>query len=428
VIQTPAAIERSAFSAGRYEPRDFSLAGGSAGLAVFFAYLFQSDRRSRYRNAAVHYLRDTTEALESVTMRPALYDGFTGATWARAHLEGILFGAGEEGSTEAVDAALNGYLNRPRWQGDYDLVNGLVGLGVYALERLPAPVATSCLEGVVDRLAETAKRRPEGVTWHTSPDRLPPPHLKLCPRGYDNLGLAHGVPGIVAILAAACAAGIRRRKARRLLDDAVEWLLRRKLKRSPGARFPAWTAPGTRGDPCRSAWCYGDPGVAVSLFWAARSVGEPAWEREAVEIAREAAKRTPDQAGVVDAGLCHGAAGLGHIFNRMSQATGDATLRRAARYWIERALAMRQEGRGIGGFSALSARDDGTRYWEDDPGLLMGSAGIGLAFLAATTSVEPEWDRMLLVSARTGRPSTRRSSGRSAPQNETLQDRTRVAK
>jgi len=30
----------------------------------------------------------------------------------------------------------------------------------------------------------------------------------------------------------------------------------------------------------------------------------------------------------------------------------------------------------------------------------MGSAGIGLALLAATTSVEPEWDRMMLISTR----------------------------
>src|SRR5205814_7193584 len=100
----------------------------------------------------------------------------------------------------------------------------------------------------------------------------------------------------------------------------------------------------------------------------------------------------------MDAGLCHGAAGLGHLFNRMYQATKDATLARAARFWFERTLAMRRPGRGIGGFSTLSGKADGTRYWENDPGLLTGSAGIALALLAATTSIEPAWDRMLLLS------------------------------
>ena len=119
-----------------------------------------------------------------------------------------------------------------------------------------------------------------------------------------------------------------------------------------------------------------------------------------MEIARGAASRPLDQAGVVDAGLCHGAAGLGQLFNRMYQATADETLGRAARFWFERTLAMRQPGRGVGGFSALSAKEDGTRYWDDDPGILSGAAGIALALLAATTSIEPEWDRMLLISTR----------------------------
>jgi hypothetical protein len=35
--------------------------------------------------------------------------------------------------------------------------------------------------------------------------------------------------------------------------------------------------------------------------------------------------------------------------------------------------------------------------WKDDPGFLTGSAGIGLALLAATTAVAPDWDRVLLT-------------------------------
>jgi len=375
-----------------------SLAGGAAGIAVLYAYLGQAGPGGRYEAVSRQLLEEAADAVGSVTMAPSLYGGFVGVAWAVAHLERNSSGSNGGESTEAVDEALKGYLNRRGWQGDYDLVSGLAGFGVYALERLPAPAAVACLEGVIDRLGETAERVPGGVTWHTAPQLLPPQQRELCPRGYYNFGLAHGVPGVIAVLGAACAAGVRRRKARRLLDGAVTWLLRQRRKDRRGSRFPAWVTPGGKSESCRSAWCYGDPGLAAALFCAARSAGEPAWEREALEIARGAATRPPDEAGVVDAGLCHGAAGLGHVFNRMYQATGDATLHRAARFWFERTLALRRPGRGVGGFSALGAREDGTRYWEDDPGLLTGAAGIALALLAATTTVEPEWDRMLLVS------------------------------
>jgi hypothetical protein len=292
-------------------------------------------------------------------------------------------------------------VSRRRWRGDYDLIVGLVGLGVYALERLPSPSATSCLEGVVDRLEELSVRRGVGITWHTAPRLLPPIQLEKSPRGYYNLGLAHGVPGVIAFLGAVCAAGVRRGKARKLLAGAVSWLLAQKFTDRPGASFPPWITLGVvPTESARSAWCYGDPGVAAALFWASRSVGETAWEKEAVGIAQAAAQRPFPETRVLDATLCHGAAGLAHLFNRISQATDDEVLRGAARSWFERALSFRLPGRGIGGFSLRSVRRDGTRRWLNDWGILTGASGIALALLAAATPVEPGWDRMLLLSTR----------------------------
>jgi class I lanthipeptide synthase len=203
-----------------------SLAGGAAGLAVFYRYLAEAELGGGYEATSRRFLEQATDAVGSVRMAPSLYGGFAGVAWAMAHLERRSSGSNTGESTEAVDEALKGYLNRRGWQSDYDLVSGLVGFGVYAIERLPAPAATACLEGVVDRLGETAECGAGGVIWHTAPQLLPPQQRELYPQGYYNLGLAHGVPGVIAVLGAACAAGVRRRRARRLLDGAVAWLLR----------------------------------------------------------------------------------------------------------------------------------------------------------------------------------------------------------
>src|SRR5262249_51780261 len=124
----------------------------------------------------------------------------------------------------------------------------------------------------------------------------------------------------------------------------------------------------------------------------------PAWERAALAVALRSAARPPDQAGVRDAGLCHGAAGVGHLFNRMYQATGEPRLAEAARFWFRRALGLRQPDRGIAGFAAFMPEHDGQERWVDEPGLLTGAAGVALALLAACTPVEPAWDCVLLVS------------------------------
>jgi hypothetical protein len=137
--------------------------------------------------------------------------------------------------------------------------------------------------------------------------------------------------------------------------------------------------------------------VAAALLGAARCVLQPAWERQAIAIARRAAAWPREDSGVVDAGLCHGAAGLGHLFNRMFQATGEPELGAAARSWFERTLEMRRPGCGVGGYEAWLAGGDGELSWAADTGLLTGAAGIALALESATAAVEPAWDRMLLV-------------------------------
>jgi hypothetical protein len=102
---------------------------------------------------------------------------------------------------------------------------------------------------------------------------------------------------------------------------------------------------------------------------------------------------------VVDAGLCHGAAGLAHIYNRAWQATGDGFFAEAARAWLGRALAMRQEIEGAPhGFTAFLPGRDGKLAWMPDAALLTGAGGVALALMAAATAVEPCWDRILLVS------------------------------
>jgi hypothetical protein len=375
---------------------NFSVAGGSAGLAIFFGYLEQVF--PGIAEPAMVFLEEAIAAASDGPTPPSLYSGLTGVGWAAAHLQEQRAGLDTGDVAAEIDQVLYEHLNAPHWPADYDLIDGLVGFGVYALERLPVPSAVACVERVIGHLAGTAEHRPEGVTWWTNPDWLMPEMRQQSPQGYYNLGVAHGVPGVIALLGCACAAGVAVEQAQPLLDGAVRWLLAQVSEGAAATGLPFAVGPGIPAGPARLAWCYGDLGVAVALLSAARSVGEPEWERAALTIARRAADRPVADSGVVDAGLCHGAAGVGHLFNRLFQATGEEHFAEAARSWFERALAMREPGHGIAGYLSWAPGGDGAMTWLADGGLLTGAAGIGLALLAAATPIEPAWDRMLLVS------------------------------
>ena len=372
-----------------------SLADGCAGAALFFASLarLRPEHDERYAGIALDFLERSIDALAAGKVRNAsLYGGFTGIAWAAEQCRAIA-SDDEDPNSDIDDVLIDTVAQRP-WRAHYDLISGLTGLSLYALERRNAALLTE----IVDRLSETADVTPDGTAWFTENFLLNPTQRARFPNGYYNLGLSHGVPAVIVVLAQACAAGIAVDKARPLLDGAVRWLLSKEnRRRNGGGTFPSVVLRGSDEDtgPTRVSWCYGDLGISLALLWAARSVGEPEWEEHALRLARQTAMRPNADDGIMDAGLCHGAAGNAHLFNRLYQATREPLFLDAARQWFARTLAFRQEkNRGVGGFQAWHV----DRGWDDTPGLLEGSVGIGLALLAATGTVTPDWDRMLLVS------------------------------
>ncbi|MDQ3913997.1 MAG: lanthionine synthetase C family protein [Actinomycetota bacterium] len=393
VLDVAAELSRRRGSEG---PGEASLGAGAAGISIFYDYVARAGLIDAAAGEAAAWLDAAVDAAAGGASGPSLYSGFGGVAWASAFVD-----AGDGAADDAiaeVDDVLAAFTARSPWPYDYDLVRGLVGHGVYALERISRPAASRLLEHVIARLDELAERRRDGITWFTRPELLPPETRAEFPRGYYDVGVAHGVPGVVALLARCIAADVAADCALELLDGAVEWLLRRRLPAGAPASFPAIVTPGRPRDAARAAWCYGDPGVACTLLLAARATGREAWERAAIDIASSAARRSPGDAGVRDACLCHGASGLAHLLNRLHQATGAPDLRDAAVHWYRAALEMRRPGRGVAGFTTWSETGPGETGMVADPGFLQGAAGIGLALTAAVSPAEPAWDRVLLLS------------------------------
>src|SRR5262245_19867491 len=222
-----------------------SLAGGRAGLAIFYTYLARAGLGDNASKVADELMDQAVEALAKVSMPPSLYKGFAGVAWAVTHLRRDVEAPDDEDQTEEIDIALRKYLQQSPWSDHYDLVGGLVGAGVYALERFPRRSARDLISLVLRRLDDIAERTMDGLTWFSRPALLPDHRQKSCPKGHYNLGVAHGVPGVIALLGSAHAAGVAPAKTRRMLEGAVQWLLANRLPEDRGSTFPFWTAHGS---------------------------------------------------------------------------------------------------------------------------------------------------------------------------------------
>ena len=386
-------------------------AGVHAEHALLRAYVACAVPDEGHETVAMDSLDRAIETLSAASLGASLHGGLAGIGWIAEHVQTLL-GAppptDDDDGNVAVDAALRKALQTTPWPRGHDLVGGLAGIGVYALERAQRPSGLALLERVVvclDDLAEPG--HPAGRCFRIPFERLPGPMRARFPHGTLDLGMAHGAPGVIAFLARAHDAvpDSMRPRARALAEDAARWVLAQRLPPDLDAcfasRLAAAAAPGAvasgESAPARSAWCYGDPGVAVALLLAARRLDVPAWEEAAMAAARKAAVRPLAATRVTDAGLCHGAAGLAHVFQRLFQATGEVLFRDAARAWIDRILDMRRPGTGIAGFSSWTpdpATGSADPVWREDASLLTGATGIALVLLAAVAPQEPAWDRL----------------------------------
>lgn len=382
-----------------------SLSAGSAGIALFHGYLDRAAPNSGFDEVAGRFIGDAYLCLPQCRHLPGLYGGWTGVGFAIEHLSQMYEGEGDDGDDplDELDDRLLTVLRRPDGLPDeYDLIGGYAGLGVYALERLPRTKAREALSLIVEHLARLSQSSDQGLAWHHSIDLLPQWVRPSYPTGWFNLGLAHGMPGIAGLLCELIAADIEAKRSQQMLCELLQWILAQRLPAQTNHYFP--TIIGERGaaDSNRSAWCYGDPGVAVTLLAAGRVLKQQSYQDLAIEIMRHVGSRPKSAHRVRDAMLCHGAIGLAHLFNRFYQATGVEDFADQARHWVDETMAYRTSD-GFGGFrSHVPGTNGGDQAndspWRDDPGFLTGSSGLALALLATCTDCEPRWDRILLTS------------------------------
>jgi lantibiotic modifying enzyme len=369
---------------------------GDAGVALFHGYLALARPHQGHADTACRLLERAFARLGESTLTPeeaaSFTAGFTGVAWVAEHLRQVVPGLDLEVDPEVDDLVVELLRSPPDWT-NHDWLTGVVGYGIYCLERLPAPGAVHGLELAVAWLARAAEGQPEGACWRTAAAAMSPAERGDWPAGRLDLGPAHGTSGVIAMLAATAAAGVASHLARPLAEAAWDWLLAQRVHGGE-AVFPPYVGSSPTD---RCGWCQGDGGIAAVLAMAADGLGDDARRQQAHALGAGAAARDPERSGAHDASLCHGSAALAQLFARLHHSSGDSRLRDVARRWAARLVDRREPGLGLGGYRFV---DGLTRREVADPGLLYGGAGIGLALLAATSAVPPAWDRLLLLSRR----------------------------
>jgi lantibiotic biosynthesis protein len=285
----------------------------------------------------------------------------------------------------------------------YDFLHGALGYGYYFLYHKYSPNRNEVLYNLVANLNEIAVVEDTCVKWcdflYERNEHKQRRNMRIVDKNKFNLGLSHGIPSITAFLAKLLKENIHADLTRFLLEGSINFLLNAQIKNPKISLYPygiSKTDVTQNNSAPRLGWCYGDQGIATTLYLAGKSLCSSELIREANRIMEFATKRKDLQVNSInDCGLCHGSSGVAHMFTRFYWETQNSLYKAASDYWIEQSLKMAIHKDGVAGYKRWSGKDQG---YIIDYGLLEGVAGIGLALLSSMSAEPLPWDELLLIS------------------------------
>jgi hypothetical protein len=271
---------------------------------------------------------------------------------------------------------------------EYDLFRGLTGMGAHLLRHAPGSNALERILTYLVRLTEPVRIDGECLPgWWVCHD----PRLARSddfPGGHSNQGVAHGISGVLAVLALSLRCGITVNGHTDSIARICAWLDTWRRDTDSGPWWPQWI---TRAElragrpnqqrPGRASWCYGTPGLARAQQLAALATGDTARQRMA-EHALAGCLTDPVQLATIrDTSLCHGWAGLYQTAWRAAREALTPKISASLPHLVDLLTRHGRPGQS------------------DDAGFLEGDAGLALALHTAAYNVAPTsgWDACLLI-------------------------------
>ena len=264
---------------------------GMAALTLFEASrTFSNDN---YLASANRHLSLAMEQLDQLPLSNSLYRGVTGLGWIVKKYYNQIDGDWKSEFLVDLDVHLADGISDSE-NLNIDVVDGLAGIMIYANASGEAPRTNAykalrssirdAIPGYLDRFLELSESKP---------------------KAYSNLGVAHGIPGLLTQCANFVTECTESGHLVASIGVAFDALWSHAVETDDAAWFPHFSFQTT---PARLAWCYGSLGHYVAFDRARRISARQNGRCEKIMQGIRRQYSTND--GIRDASVCHGHAGL----------------------------------------------------------------------------------------------------------------------
>ncbi|NQY64175.1 MAG: hypothetical protein HRT38_10665 [Alteromonadaceae bacterium] len=363
---------------------NLSLIRGLGGKLLFLSSFHQFYPNVLPENLIDNLKESIFDQAHNADLDLSLADGITGLGWVLDYL-----GMNKQIDHNVdIDECLLDLLSTDHWE--YDLLYGLVGIGMYAQQRSSKKSGAQICNKVISLLHSLSEKIDDGICWVTNPysqfirSDMPSPQV--------DLGIAHGNFGVLGLLRKMVEGNVLTKTTIGLMQNLTGYLTSQAVAHQGVSVFPSHAGLKTQS---LLGWCYGDLANSLQLIKAAKTLCSDPLLQLGLSTALQTTKRNVLNNPVKDAALCHGSSGISLIYMRLYQETGNKEFLNSCYYWSEQTLNMSKSQPNLNG---LMPWNKTTQKYLDGRGLLIGYSGIGLSLLSVIHSPATGWDEFLLLS------------------------------
>ena len=334
------------------ETEIIGLFSGKTGVALFLYYYSRYSLNKDSLYEAKKLIESVYDAINSGFNRSAFGGGISGIVWCIKHLETVGFiNKNEINSFSSINDFFVKALSYHCEKENFDFIYGSTGIVNYLLER--NSIGSDAYSKYIEALESFGEAEKGSIKWKSVIDKDKQDY------GY-NLSLSHGIAAIIVVLSKIQQSNYRIKKTKKILTQSINFILSKKQNTNNYiSNFPNLISKKIKYGNSRLAWCYGDLGIGIALYIASISLNDQILEKESLQILRHSTNRVSLlENSVIDAGICHGTAGIAQIYSRMYSYTNEQVFRNSAKYWINQTLKMARFKDGLYANLVLGERID----------------------------------------------------------------------
>ena len=211
--------------------------------------------------------------------------------------------------------------------------------------------------------------------------------------GAVDFGLAHGIVSVLKFCTQCYKQDICKTDAENISRTIISYLIEHKNIQNSYSFFPNGLNMNVNKANSRLAWCYGDLGMGFMIYQAGFILEDITIRNFAMDIlVNTTSRRSFDRTKVNDAFVCHGSAGVAHIYNKIWKYTKCDVFRKACDFWIEQTIDRLYRNDILAGMNYNTMAHN----IKENPGLLDGVIGAGLVLSSYLTD-DFSWDYCLML-------------------------------